>query len=317
MEYCIGVDLGGTNIAAGIVDLSSKSIVRKSSMKTNAPRPCEAISKDIVKLCRDLCSAEGVSLSDMKWIGVATPGIVKGGVVVTASNLGWNNDNLASILGAMTNLPIFVANDANCAAFAEAMWGVGEGENSLVIITLGTGVGGGIVIDGKIWEGMNGFAAEIGHMVIDAGGINCSCGKRGCFEAYCSARALVSESRRMMSLYRDSLMWKLCGGNIMRVNGITPFKAAAGGDIAARAVIDDYVKYLAVGISNLINIFQPAVVCIGGGVSGEGERLMAPLREQIERISFGMAKSRTRVCVAKFMNDAGIIGSALLGKQED
>lgn len=314
MEYCIGVDLGGTNIAAGIVDLSAKSIVRKASIKTNAPRPCKAISEDIVRLCNDICRDEGLSLSDMKWLGVATPGIVKNGVVITASNLGWNNDNLSEVLSSMTGLPVFVANDANCAAYAEAMWGVGEGENSLVIITLGTGVGGGIVINGKIWEGMNGFAAEIGHMVIDAGGINCSCGKRGCFEAYSSARALVAETRRMMTLYRDSLMWKLCRGDIMRVNGITPFKAAAAGDVAAKAVIDDYVKYLAVGVSNVINIFQPAVVCIGGGVSGEGENLMRPLREQISRISFGTAIGRTRVCVAKYMNDAGIIGSALLGK---
>ncbi len=317
MEYCIGVDLGGTNIAVGIVDLKAKKIVRKSRMKTNAPRSCESISADILSLCQGLVKAEGLSFSDMKWIGIATPGIVKGGIVVSASNLGWENEDFSGIMKRLTGLPVFVANDANCAAYAEALWGVGEGESSLIIITLGTGIGGGIVIDGRIWEGKNGFAAEIGHMIIDTDGRNCACGKRGCFEAYSSARALVSESRRMMSLYRDSLMWTLAGGDIMRVNGMTPFEAAAKGDIAAEAVIDDYVKYLAVGVSNVINIFQPDVVCIGGGVSGEGDNLMKPLREKIERISFGTAKSKTKVCVAKYMNDAGIIGSALLGKQEE
>ncbi len=317
MEYCIGVDLGGTNIAVGIVDLKGKKIVRKASIKTRAPRSCEAISEDIVKLSESLVSAEHMKLSDMKWIGIATPGIVKGGVVVSASNLSWENADFAGIMRKMTGLPVFVANDANCAAYAEAIWGVGEDAHSLIIITLGTGIGGGIVIDGKIWEGKNGFAAEIGHMIIDTDGRNCACGKRGCFEAYSSARALVLEARRMMSLYKDSLMWTLADGDIMRVSGITPFKAATMGDVAAQAVIDDYVKYLAVGVSNVINIFQPDVVCIGGGVSGEGDNLMIPLREKIERISFGTAKSKTKVCVAKYMNDAGIIGSALLGKQEE
>ena len=317
MDFCIGVDLGGTNIAVGLVNLKSRSIIRKASIKTNAPRPCEAISEDIVRLCRDLCEKEGVTLAEAKWIGIATPGIVKGGVVVMASNLGWNNAPFADIVRRISKRPTFIANDANTAAYAEALWGVGAESRSLVAVTLGTGVGGGIVIDGKIWEGINGFAAEIGHVILDADGRTCSCGKRGCFEAYCSATALVSEARRVMRLYPDSSMWKMCGGDINRVNGIIPFKAMAAGDIAAEAVIDDFVKYLAIGVSNVINIFQPDVVCIGGGISGEGERLMRPLRERLERISFGTKEGRTKVTVAKYMNDAGIIGGALLGMQDE
>lgn len=315
MAYCIGVDLGGTNIAAGIVDLDSRQIVKKASIKTNAPRPCEAISKDIVELCESLCSSTNIPLKDMKWIGVATPGIVKNGVVASASNLGWKNAELVNIIKGLSGINAFATNDANAAAYAEALWGAGKDRNSLIAITLGTGVGGGIVTNGKIWEGINGFAAEIGHVIIDVEGRACSCGKRGCLEAYCSATALVRETKRYMKLYPDSLMWKICDGDINRVNGVTPFKASYSGDFAASVVVDDFTKYLAIGVSNVINIFQPDVVCIGGGISAEGDKLMKPLREKLERISFGIENSRTRVEAAKFMNDAGIIGGALLGMQ--
>ena len=317
MEFCIGVDLGGTNIAVGIVDLAKKSIVRKASIKTCAPRSCESIAEDIVKLSRDICALEGVNFADAKWIGVATPGIVKDGVVISASNLGWTNAHFSSIIKRLSGKPTFIANDANTAAYAEALWGVGEHANSLIAVTLGTGVGGGIVIDGKIWEGMNGFAAELGHVIIDPTGRVCGCGKRGCLEAYCSATALVAETRRMMRLYPDSLMWRACDGDINRVSGYTAFKAAEKNDTAAKLVIDDFIGYLAIGVSNVINMFQPDVVCIGGGISGEGDNLMNPLREKLEHIAFGVAGGRTSVVVAKYKNDAGIIGGALLGMQEE
>ncbi len=317
MKYCLGVDLGGTNIAVGIVDLESRSIVRKFGAKTKAPRSCEEIALDIIKLCEDLCRSQKLSLSDMKWIGVATPGNIKAGVVTRAVNLGWTNADLGSSLRALTSLPVFLANDADSVAYAEALWGVGKGKKTVVAVTLGTGVGGGVVVDGKIRRVEDGFPTEIGHMIIDADGRRCPCGKRGCFEAYGSVRAFVSETRRMMNLYRDSLMWKLCGGDIMRVCGVTPFRAAEKGDAAAKAVLADYVKYLSIGISNVINLISPDVLCIGGGLSGEGENLIKLLREQIERMSFNTAKCRTEICVAKYMNDAGIIGGALLGKQEE
>ncbi len=317
MKYSIGVDLGGTNIAVGIVDLSARTIVRKASIKTMAPRPCEQICRDIIELCRSLVASENMQLTDIRWIGVATPGIVKSGVVVRADNLGWTNAPFADIMKRLSNVPTFVANDANAAAYAEAIWGVGAGCESLVALTLGTGVGGGIVFDGRIFEGANGFAAELGHVIIDADGRECPCGKRGCLEAYASATALVADCRRMMKLYPDSLMWRMCSGDISRVNGVTPFKAADRGDRAARKVIFEFTKYLSIGVSNIINVLQPDVVCIGGGISAEGERLMRPLREQVERLSFGVKGGRCRVVAAKFMNDAGIIGGALLGKQEE
>ena len=317
MEYCLGVDLGGTNIAVGIVDPESRSIVRKFGMKTKAPRSSEEIARDIMKLCEDLCRAQRLSLSDMKWIGVASPGDIKDGVVLRAINLGWTNADLGGALRALTSLPVFLANDADAVAYAEALWGAGEGKRTVAAVTLGTGVGGGVVVDGRICGASDGFPTEIGHMIIDADGRRCSCGKRGCFEAYGSVRAFVSDTRRMMNLYRDSLMWENSGGDLTRVSGITPFKAAERGDEAAKAVISDYVKYLSIGISNVINLVSPDVLCIGGGLSGEGENLIKPLREQIQRMSFNTAKCRAEICVAKYKNDAGIIGGALLGKQEE
>ncbi len=317
MKYCIGVDLGGTNIAVGLINSDSKRIVEKHSVKTNAPRPCQEISKDISDVCYELCRRENISLDEVAWIGVATPGIVKEGVVVSAVNLGWTNEPFGKILAEITKRPTYVANDANAAAYAEAMWGSGAGEDSVIAITLGTGVGGGIVLDGKIWEGINGFAAELGHMVVDMGGRACACGQRGCLEVYCSATALVSEAKRMMKLYPDSLMWQLSAEHQGRVNGIIPFQAHRQGDYAATQVIEDFIDYLAIGIANIINIFQPAVVCVGGGISGEGENLMRPLREKLKYISFGTNNSRTRVVAAQFRNDAGIIGAGLLGFMEE
>ena len=317
MKYCIGVDLGGTNIDVGLLELESKRIVDKISVKTNAPRPCEAISKDIADVCRRLCERAAIEMNELLWVGVATPGIVKDAVVVAAYNLGWDKVPFGKILADELGVPTYVANDANAAAYAEAKWGHGAGEESVIAVTLGTGVGGGIVFGGKIWEGINGFAAEVGHMMIDVGGRQCSCGLRGCFEAYCSATALVAETKRVMKLYPESAMWQSVDGDLGRVNGVTAFAAKKQGDVAATIVVRDFIEHLAIGIANLINVFQPSVVVVGGGISGEGEELMRPLRERLMHISFGTANSRTKVEAAKFRNDAGIIGAGILGLMEE
>ena len=317
MRYCIGVDLGGTNIAVGLIDLDGKVILHKKSVKTRAPRPCEEISADIKDVCLELCEREGIAISAVLWIGIATPGIVRNGVVIDAFNLGWTNEKFGDIVSRLTGRPTFVANDANAAAYAEAKWGCGKGENSLIAVTLGTGIGGGIILDGKIWEGFNGFAAELGHMIIDVNGRQCSCGLRGCLEAYCSATALVHETKRMMRLYPDSLLWEVVGGDVSKVDGRTAFAALAMGDSAAHHVIHDFVNYLAIGIANIINVFQPSVVCVGGGISGQGEELMRPLRERLKYTSFGTKDMRTRVEAAVYRNDAGIIGAGLLGIMEE
>lgn len=317
MRYCIGIDLGGTNIAVGLVDLDSKRILDKKSIKTRAPRSAEEIAKDMRQLIQSLTDRAGIKLYQLEWIGVATPGVVKDGVVISAPNLGWTNAPLGELVYGLTGRPTFVANDANSAAYAEAIWGCGVGEPSLVAITLGTGVGGGMVFDKRIWEGINGFAAEIGHMIVEADGRQCACGKRGCLEAYCSASALVKEARRMMQLYPDSKLAGLVDGDVDRMNAVYPFVAAREGDFAAMQTVDEFTKYLAVGIANIINVLQPAVVCIGGGISGEGDNLLIPLRNRLKYTAFGTEASRTRVEVAKYRNDAGIIGAALLGLMKE
>ncbi len=314
-KFCIGVDLGGTNIAAGLVDLKARKIVKQKSIKTNAPRSCVDICSDIAALCRDLCKMQGIEMKNVKWIGSVAPGIVKDGNVALAVNLGWKNVPYRKILSTATRRPVFVANDANAAAYAEAIWGSGAGANSLVAFTIGTGVGGGIVIDKTIWEGINGFAGELGHMYISEDGRECGCNNRGCLEAYCSASALVKETKRVMSLYPESLMWKSCDGDIERVNGKTAFLAADEGDTAAKLVLGDFINHLATGVSGVINILQPEVVCIGGGISREGEKLLKPLREAVMHKSFGVEGARTKIVAATFRNDAGIFGAALLGLQ--
>ncbi|MBE6635196.1 MAG: ROK family protein [Ruminococcaceae bacterium] len=315
MRYSIGIDLGGTNMKVGVVDLEEKKILISISEPTCAPRGAEEIAADIASMIRRLLADADMTLGDIAWIGAATPGIVKNGTVVSASNLGWDNVPFAMLLERMTGKRVYLANDANAAAYAEACWGVGAGEKNLIAITLGTGVGGGIVMNGAIFDGFNGFAAEIGHMIIDHGGRECSCGKRGCLEAYCSATALIKESRRMLALYPDSMMKALLDKH-GEMSGIIPFEAWSGGDYAATSVINDYIDYLAVGISNVINIFQPEVLCIGGGISAQGEALMKPLRDRAARLSFGFAQGKTRIEAAKFKNGAGIIGAALLGTEK-
>ncbi len=315
-KYCIGVDLGGTNIAIGLVNLETKEIAKQISVKTNAPRPCEEISGDINSVCLKLCEMENISLSDVLWIGVATPGIVKNETVMAAFNLGWENVEFGKILRDITGRPTYVANDANAAAYAEAMWGSGKGKKSLIAFTLGTGVGGGIVFHGKIWEGMNGFAAEMGHMMIELNGRPCGCGKRGCIEAYCSATALIKDTKRLMEEDRNSVMWSDVGGDISKVSGKTAFRAMEKGDKTAARVVNEFIDYLAHGVANAINIFQPSVVCIGGGISREGENLLAPLRARVSELAFGIEGFRTELVAATFKNDAGIIGAALLGLQK-
>ncbi len=315
-KYCIGVDLGGTNIAVGLVDLETRAIVKQHSIKTNAPRSCEEISADIAHVCEKVCAMQGISVSELAWVGAATPGIVKGDTVVLASNLGWDNAPFGYILKSLLKVDTYIANDANAAAYAEAVWGSGAGCESLIAFTLGTGVGGGIVFGGRIWEGSNGFAAEMGHAVIEPNGRQCTCGKRGCIEAYCSATALIKDTKRMMQEHPESIMWEHVGGELGKVSGKTAFRAMEAKDATATLVVNSFIDYLAIGVSNAINIFQPDVVCIGGGISREGEALLLPLRERVERDTFGISGARTKLVAATFKNDAGIIGAALLGLQK-
>ena len=312
MGYSIGVDIGGTNVAIGIVETESAKILHKTSFKTRAPRSASEIVGEIAAACLELSENSGIAIERIDKIGVGTPGVVKDNTVSLALNLGWENEPIGEMISKLTSLPTFVANDANVAAYAEAIKGAGEGAETVIGFALGTGVGGGIVTNGKIWEGFNGFAGELGHMIIEKDGRECICGKRGCIEAYCSATALIKDTRAAMQKNPDSAMWKIAG-SLDGVSGRTAFDAARAGDKTAEAVVDFFIDSLAVGVANMINIFQPDVVTVGGGISGEGENLLAPLRRRLDSMAFSVGENKTSVVCARFRNDAGIIGAALLG----
>lgn len=311
--YKIGVDLGGTNIAVGVVDKDYK-IVGRGKVKTNSPRPAEEIFDDIAKAINLAVADAGLTMDDIDSVGVGTPGSVnkETGMIEFSNNLGFNNVPAKAMLEERTGKPCTFENDANAAALGEAYAGAGNGARDFIAVTLGTGVGSGIVQGGKILGGINDAAGEIGHTVIVVGGDQCNCGRKGCWERYASATALISQTKAKMQECPDSKMWNIVDGDIEKVNGRTAFNAMYDGDKAAKEVVDKYIEYVAVGITNIVNTFQPEVVCIGGGISNEGDNLLNPIREYVERDRYTKyAKKQTKICKAVLGNDAGIIGAAL------
>ncbi len=313
--YSIGVDLGGTNIVAGVVDENYR-ILSIAKCKTNSPRSADAILEDIARLSRQAIKKAGLSMNQAAFIGIGSPGTCNTdtGMVEYANNLGFINVPVCEIMHEKLGLPVYIENDANAAALGEAKAGAAKGANSCVCITLGTGVGGGIIIDGKIYGGFNFSGAEVGHIVIEQNGEPCTCGRNGCWEAYASATALVRQTKKAMQENPDSQMWKIAG-SLDSVNGLTAFDAMRAGDAAGTAVVDQYIAYVACGVTNMVNIFQPEILCIGGGVSKEGETLLAPLRKHVEAERYSRySEKQTKICVATLGNDAGIIGAACLGR---
>lgn len=315
--YYLGIDLGGTNIAIGLVDANLK-IVLQDKVPTKASRSASDIMDDMAALCQSIVERAGISFDEVEYAGIAAPGSVdpEVGIVCYANNIQMVNYPIADEL--KKRIPIknvLLENDANAAALAEAKAGAGKGCSSLVMITLGTGVGGGIVIGGKLYSGFNYCGAEMGHMVIEYGGRPCTCGRLGCFEAYSSATGLIDMTKEKMIDDVNSLMWDLSDNNVDNVNGRTAFDAAKKGDSAAAAVVDEYIEYLACGLTNMINIFQPEVLCIGGGVCGEGDYLLKPLTKIIRKSEYGAETQSkfSQIKIAELGNNAGIIGAAVLG----
>lgn len=309
-DLYLGVDLGGTNIKAALVNAEG-NILKESSVPTNLPRPAEAVCDDIAALCTAL--ADGVRVHG---IGVGCPGTVDGGVVRYSNNLNWHDFAMADYLQGKTGLPVRLANDANAAALGEALAGCAKGAESAVIVTLGTGVGGGVVLNGKLLTGYTGAASEPGHTVIcdTPNAPLCTCGRRGCFEAYASATALIRMTRQVMDAHPESALHTVAANGT--VNGRTAFDAAELGDAAAKQVVDDYIHYLAVGIANLINMFFPQVIGLSGGVANQGENLLRPLRAAVQPMIFGdkYAKKHTALTTCTLGYRAGVIGAALLNR---
>lgn len=315
--YTIGIDLGGTNIVASVVD-DDYNIIGTSKTPTNSPRSADEIFDDIADVCEEAVKTAGLTMEDIDSVGMGTPGTVnQDGVIEFANNLAFNNVPARTMLAKRINKPeekVFIENDANCAALGEAYAGCGNGAKDFVAVTLGTGVGSGVIIGGKIVNGVNYAGGECGHMVIVVDGEQCSCGRKGCWEAYASATALIRQTKKAMEEYPDSLMHKLAKEE-GKVSGRTAFDAMRLGDIAGIKVVDDYIKYVACGLINIVNALQPEIICIGGGICNEGETLMKPLRRfaQSERYSIH-SKIQTKIVKAELGNDAGVIGAALLGK---
>ena len=312
--YNIGIALGGTKTVASVVNEDYR-ILRTGKTPTSTPRSADEIFDDIAAMCREAMDKAGVTINDISSIGMGTPGTVNGeGVIEFANNLGFNNvparDMLKERLG---DLPVFIANDANCAALGEAYAGCGNGSKNFVAVTLGTGVGSGIIVDGKIVTGVNFAGGECGHMVIMVDGEACTCGRRGCWEAYASATALIRQTKEAMEKYPDSVMHELAKAE-GKVSGRTAFDAMRKGDIAGIEVVDNYIKYVACGLIDIVNALQPEIICVGGGICNEGDTLMTPLKRfvQAERYSIH-SKIQTKIMKAELGNDAGVIGAALLG----
>lgn len=309
----LGVDLGGTNIKAALVTADGE-ILKEASAPTNLPRTAESVCNDIAALCLQLAAGEQVAA-----IGVGCPGTVDDGVVLYSNNLDWHDFEMADYLYNKVGLPVVIGNDANVAALGEALAGCGRNAESTIVVTLGTGVGAGVVLGGKLLTGYTGAASEAGHMVIldtpDAP--RCTCGRPGCFESLASATALIRMTRDARRAHPESALNTLASAEA-DVTGRTAFDAAAQGDAAGQAVVNKYIHYLAVGVANLINIFFPEVIGLSGGVANQGENLLRPLRAAVEPMVFGhkFAQKHTRITTCTLGYHAGVIGAALLAKQE-
>ncbi|MCQ2473072.1 MAG: ROK family protein [Saccharofermentans sp.] len=315
MSYYCGIDLGGTNIKAGIVDEEGK-LLNKLSIKTRAERAMEEIIHDMGQLAVDAIKDAGLEVKDISCIGIGSPGTPDNeeGLLVYSSNLPFNKAPMRKLIREVIDLPVYIDNDANCAAMAEAVAGAAKGSKDSVTITLGTGVGAGVIIDGRIYSGFNQAGSEFGHTVLVSGGVQCGCGRKGCFEQYASASALARMTKEAAEANPDSIL------NEMKEkegewNARIAFNAMRAGDKVAAEVVDSYTSYLADGLANAINTFMPEILVVGGGVCGEGDPLLIPMREKtMSRPYFGPGVPKTRVELAQMGNDAGIVGAAMMGK---
>lgn len=317
--YSLGIDLGGTNIKAGVVR-DDYTLLSATAIPTSVASGVGTVTANIEEITHKVLEQTGLDIGDIRGVGVGCPGLVDSskGIVRYSNNLYWHNYPLAEKLSnAFAGLPVTLGNDANAAALGEYLIGSARGTASAVIITLGTGVGTGIVIDGKIATGFGSGAGELGHMVIEKGGRPCSCGRLGCWEAYCSATGLKKLTRETMDKNLDSTMWTI-SENDGKISGRTAFIAARQGDSAGQSVVDEYISYLACGIANIINALQPEVISIGGGVGQEGENLFVPLREQVRhQVLGGPGYMVTALRSCTLGNQAGIIGAAMFDKRLD
>ncbi len=310
-KYYVGIDLGGTFIKGGIVD-DLGNIVYSDKTPTESEKGADGVAKNIAALVDSLLQKTGLKKEDTQGIGMGVPGMIdsKAGVVIYSNNLRWKDFAIAEKVSELAGLKVKIANDANVAALGEAKFGAAKGCQNMVMFTLGTGVGGGIIAEGKLLEGNKSAGAEIGHMVIVANGEQCTCGRKGCMEAYSSATALIRDTKRAMEAHKDSKMWEI--GSLDAVTGKTAFDYKDC-DPYAKAVVDSYIENLAFGITNAANVFRPEFVLLGGGVCGQGDALIKPLQALLDRDLFaGDLGPHVEIKIAELGNSAGLLGAAAL-----
>ena len=319
MSYYIGIDIGGTNLKAGLVDEAGRLLATRKMKVAGIADPA-ALAWTIHALGTDLCHDFGCDPAEIFSVGVGCPGAVeiRGGSILYTCNLPLRNVPLRRLFHQLSETPLYIENDANCAALAEYYAGAGQGSKRFVTITLGTGIGAGIIHNGKIFHGGNGMAGEVGHTCIDYQGLPCPCGRRGCWEQYASASALKRFTAQALQDNPDSILAQVIREHDGHVSGQSAFMAARLGDPVGRQVCDMYIGYLAAGIANVVNIFQPDTLAIGGGVSNEAdEQLLHPLQRLVEQETIPCSSDKkTRIVKAQLGNQAGIIGAALLGKKK-
>ncbi len=312
MNYYIGIDVGGTFVKAGIVD-ESGNIVADGKIASECDKGGNKLAENAATLVMRLLEKSGISKDQIVGAGMGFPGFIdsKNGIVVYSNNVRLSDFPVVEIMQAKLGLKVKVANDANVAALGEKMFGAGKEYNDMVMITLGTGVGAGIIIDGKLFEGNRSAGAEIGHMLLVHGGEQCTCGRKGCFEAYSSATALIRDTRRAMQNHKDSLMWEI--GSIDNVTGKTPFDYAKKDKYAAE-VVNNYIEMLGSALTDIANIFRPEAIIIGGGVCAQGDNLIVPLKQKIQSELFGADFGSPEVVlrIAELGNKAGLLGAAAL-----
>ena len=313
--FYIGVDLGGTGIKAGVVNEQGE-IIAKVSCPTGVERGYGPVIADMAKLCIEAVEKAGISMDEVKGIGVGIPGIQDPatGLIPFCTNLGWHQVPLVEEMHKYIDKPVFVGNDATVAGLAEAVAGVSAGATTSVFVTLGTGVGGGIVIDGKPYSGPNGVASEIGHMMTVAGGELCTCGNRGCWERYASATAIIREGRKFAEAHPECAIAKAVNGDLDKIEAKTVIDLAKAGDPDAVALFDNYVFHLCVGLVNLINLYDPQIIALGGGVSHAGQFLLDAVNAKLPSMVFYKTMPYAKIALATLGNDAGIIGAAMLSR---
>ena len=309
-----GIDVGGTGIQVGVVD-EAGHIIAKSSMVTEVGAPYQEQIAGMARCVQEAMDKAGLPMSELKSVGAGVPGLAdqKTGMVAYCPNIHWTDVPFREEFQKHIDKPVFIDNDATVAGLAESVAGVSAGSDSSVFLTLGTGVGGGIVINGKVWNGAHGVGSEIGHMILEADGEPCNCGNNGCLERYCSATAIIRMAREQMDNHPDSLILSMAEGDKAKINAKIVFDAAREGDPTAVKVFRRYIRYLGQAIASIVNFLDPEVVVLGGGVSKAGAFLLDAVRQEVPKYVLYKTMPIARIELARLGPDAGIIGAAMLG----